>query len=270
MTFATLGLVTLTGCQSPEQARPGICVSISGEELACDAFTGYLSSQLGEGEGSLDDAALSSLFDQYLDGELLIRLAVERGLVEEPVDERRAVAFLFRDARFDPSERELRAYYEAHRSDFDRPARVHLRVILVPERDQAEEALAALEDGNFAEVAARFSQGPTAHLGGDQGWLSEEDLSGLFGDVIFELEVDEISPIVKADFGYQIFQVTDRQEATEMPFEDAEPLIREALQARFMDEQLASLLAEARGRYNVRVLRGNLSFDYVGLYGDDA
>ncbi|MEO1086340.1 MAG: hypothetical protein AAFY88_19055, partial [Acidobacteriota bacterium] len=76
--------------------------------------------------------------------------------------------------------------------------------------------------------------------------------------------------IVKADFGYQIFQVTDRQEATVMPFEDAEPLIRKALQARFMDEQLASLLAEARGRYNVRVLRGNLSFDYDGLYGGDA
>ncbi|MEO1370725.1 MAG: hypothetical protein AAFX50_26375, partial [Acidobacteriota bacterium] len=63
-TVAALGLVTVAGCQSPEQARPGICLSISGEELACDAFRGYLSSQLGEGEGSLDDAALSSLFDQ--------------------------------------------------------------------------------------------------------------------------------------------------------------------------------------------------------------
>lgn len=178
-TVAALGLATLAGCQSPEQARPGICVTISGEELPCENFEGYLSSQLGEGGNSLGDAALSSLFDQFLDGELLIRLAVERGLVEEPVDERRAIAFLFRDARFEPSERELRAYFQAHRSDFDRPARVHLRLILVPERDQAEEAIAALEDGDFAEVAARFSQGPTAHLGGDQGWLSEEDLSGL-------------------------------------------------------------------------------------------
>ncbi|MEM1178619.1 MAG: peptidylprolyl isomerase [Acidobacteriota bacterium] len=264
------GLAVVGGCKPPERAEPGVCVSISGEKLRCEAFDRYLASQLGQGVGNLDDAAFSGLFDQFLDGELLIRLAVERGLVEGPVDQRRAMAYLFRDARFDPSERELRAYFEAHRSDFDRPARVHLRLILVDERNLAEQALAALQDADFVEVAAQFSQGPTAHLGGDQGWLSEEDLSGLFGDVIFNLDINEVSEIVKADFGYQIFQVSDRQEATVMPFEDAEPLIREALQARFMDEQLASLLAEARERYNVRVFRGNFSFDYAGLYGADA
>lgn len=261
-----LALTVAAGCRNPESSNPGICVTISGEMVPYTTFEEYLSSQLGQGESDLGDAALTGLFDQFLDGELLVRLAVERGLVEEPVDEGRALAYLFRDARFEPSEREMRAYFTAHQRDFKRSAQVHLRLILVQEPEIAEQALAALKEEDFAEVAARFSQGPTAHLGGDQGWLSKEDLSGLFGDVIFDLDVNEVSEIVKADFGYQIFQVVDRQGATVMLFEEAEPLIRQELLARFMDEQLASLLAEARERYNVRVLRGNLPFDYAGTY----
>jgi len=257
-----------TCCESQERAHPDIAVTISGEMVPYADVDAYLTSQLGDQRSDLDDTALSSLFDQYLDGQLLIRLAVERGLVEGPVDERRALAFLLQNAsaRFEPSEAELRAYYSAHENDFAQPERVHLRVILVHEPEIAEEALEALEGEDFAAVAARFSQGPTAHLGGDQGWLSRDDLSGLFGEVIFDLEVNEISEIVEADFGYQIFQVTERRPATAMPFEEAEPQIRQRLRDRFLDQQLASLLHEARERYNVRVLDGNLPFDYQGPY----
>lgn len=268
LALGVLLLVAFSGCESQERANPGIAVTISGERVAYVEFAQYLTDQLGDQQSEFDDAALSSLFDQYLDGQLLTRLAVERGLVEGPVSERRALAFLLQGAasRFEPREAELRAFFAAHQEEFERPERVRLRVILVDEPEIAEEALAALAEQDFAAVAARFSQGPTAHLGGDQGWLSRDDLAGLFGEVIFELEEDETSEIVKADFGYQIFQVTERRQATVMPFEQAEPSIRQSLRDRFLDEQLAALLHEARERYNVRVLDGNLPFDYRGAY----
>ena len=266
VSLIALLLLAVPGCESPERAHPDVAVTISGEMVPYVDFAQYLRHQLGDQQSGIDDEALSSLFDQYLDGQLLTRLAVERGLVEGEINERRAVAFLLQSAFFDPSEAELRAYFAAHKQEFERPESVRLRVILTHEAENAEAALSALENEDFAEVAARFSQGPTAHLGGDQGWLSREDLADVFGEVIFQLEENEISRIVKADFGFQIFQVTERQPASVVPFEEAETTIRERLQDRFLDEQLASLLHEARERYNVRVLDGNLPFDYDGAY----
>ena len=265
--FLLLALVA--GCDGVETVRPDVAVSISGEQVPYTDFEAFLAQQLG-GELDLGAAALSGLFDQFLDEQLLVRLAVERGLLEQPVDERRAVAYLLRDFRYQPSERELRAYFTAHRSDFARPERVHLRLILVPDRGTAEQAFAALEGEDFAEVAARFSQGPTAHLGGDQGLLAREDLAGRYAEIVFALDAGEVSEIVEADYGFQIFQVTERLPASVMSFEEAEPVIRRELDGRRLDEQLASLLAEARERYNVRVFRGNLPFDYRGAYGQGA
>ncbi|MEM6793814.1 MAG: peptidyl-prolyl cis-trans isomerase [Acidobacteriota bacterium] len=264
------GALSLLACGGARSANPGLAVSISGEQLPYSDFEKYLRTQLDSRALDLDDAALSGLFDQYLEGQLLTRMAEERGLIEGPLDSRRAAAFLLRDLRFEPGETELRAYYAAHRSDFASPKQVRLRLILVPERELAEQALEALYDQDFAEVAARFSQGPTAHLGGDQGLLAREDLPARFADIIFALPTDGVSEIVQADYGYQIFQVTERRPALSMSFEEALPRIRRELLDRHIDEQLAALLEEARERYNVRIYRSNLPFAYRSPADADA
>ncbi|MCG8462404.1 MAG: peptidyl-prolyl cis-trans isomerase [Holophagales bacterium] len=258
---------TLAACARAPRVPTDAAVSIDGEEIPYSQFESFVRQQVDQDGLELDTVGLSTLFDQFLDEQLLVRLAIERGLVEGEVDERRALAFLLRDSRRHWSDMEIEAYYRSHRQHFERPEQVRLRQILVHEQATAEEALAALAAGeSFEEVAARFSQGPTAHLGGDQGTLSRDDLVPKFGELLFELEPGATTGIVEADYGLQIFQVVERLPATVVPLEQAEPEIHRQLERGHLDEQVETLRAEARERYNVTVFRPNIPFDYRGSH----
>lgn len=254
--------------EEPQGDRPA--VTIDGEKIEYDQVHSYVLESLSVDTAGLEevsDEVKTALFDQFLDAELLIRLATERGLVEGEVDETRATLFLLRDTGTEPSDREIETYYLNRRRQFEKPERVRLRQILVEDRSQALEAQSALRGGEpFAEVAARFSQGPTAHLGGDQGLLAKQDLPAKFVDLIFSLQPGEVSGIMDSDYGFQIFQVEERLAAEAPTLDEVKPSIREALQRRAVDEQMAALMAEARERYRVVLYPDHIPFDYQGSY----
>ena len=258
----------LTACKQPPSIGADIAVSIHGEQIHYDAFEGYLRDNVDSADTALDSDVRSKLFDQFLDEQLLVRLAVERGMVEPGVEQRGAVEFLLRAVpRESWTETQVRAYYEAHQDAFSRSEEVHLRQILVAEREvveQARDAIAAGED--FAQVAARFSQEPTSQLGGDQGRLAREDLPVAYADTIFDLSAGEVTEIITADYGFHLFQVVERYPAEVAPLEDVEAEIRQALESQRVDDIITGFIDEARERYNVIVFPSNVPFDYQGDY----
>ena len=189
-------------------------------------------------------------------------------MVEPGVELREAVELVLNEfPRTGWTDSQLRAYYEAHKDEFRHPEEVHLRQILVADREAAEQARDAIAGGeDFAQVAARFSQEPNAQLGGDQGRLAREDLPTTFADTIFGLGAGEVTDIVTADYGFHIFQVVERYPAELQPFEDVENTIRQALERQRVDEIVAGFIDEARERYNVVVFPSNIPFDYQGDY----
>ena len=285
--LALLGLVGWTaGCGAPPAISADVAASIDGEEIHYRQFESYLREQ-GDEELALQGIVQSRLFDQFLDEQLLIRLAIERGLVERDaegrdpashdpdqapadagVDQRRAVSFLLRGSlRQDWPREQVEAYYQAHLMDFRRPEEIHLRQILVHEREQAEQALRELDAGqDFAQVAARFSQGPKAHLGGDQGRLGLEDLPSEFNEEVFALPAGEFSEILEADYGFLIFQVLERFAAVSYGLDEVWTEIEQSLRRQQIDEMVAGFIEEAKGRYNVVVFPNNFPFEYRGSY----
>jgi parvulin-like peptidyl-prolyl isomerase len=166
------------------------------------------------------------------------------------------------------SEEEVREAYTANLERYRRPEQVHLRQILTSDLETAQQAQAALVRGQaFEQVAARFSQGPMAAKGGDQGRLGKEDLPVEFAEMIFALEEGRVSGIVKADYGFHIFQVLAQHPAEITSFEEAAPGIRRELELQIADERMRRFLAEARERYNVKIYENNLPFEYRGAYG---
>ncbi len=279
----------VAGCNRQLATSADVAATIDGEEIHYLQFESYLRDQADwhaqpGSDMSFESGVQSRIFDQFIDGQLLIRLAVERGLarapeIRESVDdagpfgepgaaERKALTLLLRDrAEQTWDEAEIATYYEEHLGDFQRPEQVHLRQILVEERSRAEAAKQALDRGeDFAEVAARFSQGPKAHFGGDQGRLARDDLPADFREQIFALEPGEISNIVTAYYGFLIFQVVERFDALTQPFEDVAAEIRQELARRHIDQLAEELLREARERYTVTVFPDNFPFEYQGAY----
>ncbi len=275
------GVPALSGCRRPTPPAPDAVARIDRDELRYPQFRGYVSEVVGDSEGLLASDVLSALFDQFLDEQLLEHMAVERNLAPpEPARNvaatepagwrgRREVDALLAAEVSEPSDAEIAAYYQAHAADFARPERVRLRQILVEKRSDAERALGALAGGaDFARVAQRYSRDPSAERGGDQGELSASDLPASFVDLIFRLQPGEVSEVVAADYGFHIFQVTERFPAEVMPLERALPEIRRRLRRERADLRLVELVTEARHRYNVELYARNLPFDYRGAYRD--
>ncbi len=266
-----LGLLTLVlaACHRAPSPAPDAVAEIAGEEIRYERFSAYLSRADGEADARLSSEVLSALFDQFLDEQLLARLAADRGLVAaaDRAEPRRAVEALLRDAAA-PSDAEVAAYYAAHRDDFARPERVRLRQILVESRATAERAWRQIAAGaDFAEVARRLAKSRTgAGAAGLGGELSRADLPAAYADLLFALPPGGVSRVIPAPYGYHIFQVVAHLPSEVAPLSHVTPEIRARLARQAADRRLAALVREGRKRYHVEVYARNLPFDYEGTY----
>lgn len=125
----------------------------------------------------------------------------------------------------------LQRYYDAHREEFARPKKVHLYDIVTLTLEAAyaaRERLAAGEE--FSAVASDVSHDPTAKKGGDRGWITREDvLCANVSDVIFAMEMGEVSDPVPCEDHCHVFYAAGVKPRELLSFEAARPEIIRAL-----------------------------------------
>lgn len=70
-----------------------------------------------------------------------------------------------------------------------------------------------MEDGeDFAELASKYSDDfGSARIGGNLGWTKRGKFVPEFEAAAYKLDVDEISPVIRSDFGYHIIQLLGRR-----------------------------------------------------------
>jgi hypothetical protein len=265
----SLLLLLALACRRAEPLAPDVAAQIGGQDVRYSEFEEYMKRTADDSDGVLGSDVLSQLFDQFLDEKVLVRMAADRKLL--PAGKggpREAMDALLADGlKKEATDREVAAWYEAHRQEFVRPERVRLRQILTEDRATAERAAQEIAAGSdFAEVARRLSRDPSAGTGGDQGELSRDNLPPAFADVIFSLEPGEVSKVVPAEYGFHLFQVVQRIPAGVVPLEEAREEVRERLRQEQADRLLAELVRQGRTQYNVVVHRRNLPFNYQGSY----
>ncbi|MFQ5526571.1 MAG: peptidylprolyl isomerase [Thermoanaerobaculia bacterium] len=249
----------------PGAPAADVAAQLGDQAVPYAEFEAYLAINAIAGAPSLESEVLSGLFDQFLEELALKRLALEEGVAGGGT--RAGVARLVEEATPAVARPEIEAYYRANRDRFQEPERVRVRQILVEDRATAELAARDLAAGApFEDVAGELSQGPRAKLGGDQGVLSRDDLPPDLAAQIFELEPGEVSEIISADYGFHIFQISERLAAKEAPLSAAESEIVEELREQKQRDAVATLLERATKRYNVRVYSRNLPFRYQGHF----
>lgn len=118
------------------------------------------------------------------------------------------------------SDGEIRAYYDAHRDDFERPRTAVFTVAYLPtapgERDRltvlahAQELRERLAAGGDFAAAARAESADTgsARQGGNLGTVRHGQMVAAFDSAVWALPVNEISQPVQTQFGYHLLQVT--------------------------------------------------------------
>jgi peptidyl-prolyl cis-trans isomerase C len=163
-------------------------------------------------------------------------------LVDQVVGERNRV-----------SDQAIDAYYAEHRADFDRPAQVRARQIVVADRAEGELVLASLRKGEaFTELAKRHSLSPEAERGGDLGFFGRDEMPPEFS-AVFALQVGALSPLVKSDYGYHLFLVEAQRPATRLSRQEAEREIRTLLETDRRETLYQEWLQELRGKAAIEV-----------------
>ncbi|MBI2798265.1 peptidylprolyl isomerase [Candidatus Saccharibacteria bacterium] len=80
-----------------------------------------------------------------------------------------------------------------------------------PAQAQAQDILKQAQGGaDFAELAKKYSQDGSAANGGDLGFFGKGQMDPEFEKAAFSLEKDQVSGVVKTQYGYHIIKVTDK------------------------------------------------------------
>ena len=161
--------------------------------------------------------------------------------------------------RFEPSEqisqKEIEEYYQANRDDkFHHPKEVKLRYISVklePGADAAQKKTVqtraegivkeARSGKDFADLAKRFSEDPTASKGGDLGWIAAGQLPAPIEKTIFALAKGAVSDPVETPAGFQIFKAEDLKEEKTESLKEATPEIIKSLKVERAKKEAAKI-----------------------------
>lgn len=131
----------------------------------------------------------------------------------------------------------------------------HILIDLTPDRDDdqarrlAEQLRGRLEAGeSFAALAQEFSgDRGSAMNGGELGWVRPGQTVPAFEEALTQLEIGEVSPPVRSQFGYHLIQVEERRQQ-DVSGEARRDQIRQALFQRKANEELEVWLQEIRSQ----------------------
>lgn len=159
------------------------------------------------------------------------------------------------------SDAELRAAYDARKSQYTEEEKIHARHILIrvpanaPEADvkKAESEIKALEarirgGEDFSEVA-KSGQDGTAEQGGDLGWFTAGQMVPEFSKAAFALKDGEVSAPVRTQFGFHLIKKEGHQDAVTHSFDEVKDSLRADLATeaagRGLEEKADAVLAQA-------------------------
>ena len=160
-------------------------------------------------------------------------------------------------------------YYEAHKAEFTQPEQVRLSEILIPAGETASasdlaQAEAKANDvkskvvagGDFADLAKKFSGGPSAAQGGELGQFKRGALAKVLEDQTFGLKVGESTAPIRTRQGFVILKVTGHDVEGPAPMTAVEPQIQEALYMQAMQPALRAYLTRLREESYIDVQPG--------------
>jgi peptidyl-prolyl cis-trans isomerase SurA len=181
---------------------------------------------------------------------------------------------------------EVKKFYEQHRAEMEQPEQVRLSEILIapktpakpapsadakpepPSEAETEAALAAAQakaqdlldqihkGAKFADLAKKYSDGPSAKDGGDLSYFKRGTLSKELEDKVFALKAGEVTDVIRTKQGYVILQAVEHQKAGIPTLKEVEPRIQDALYMQKLQPALRTYLTTLREEAYIDIKTG--------------
>jgi peptidyl-prolyl cis-trans isomerase SurA len=160
-----------------------------------------------EKEG-LTEEKLRSKYRQELNSQLLAMKLVERDV----------------RSKIKVTDQDVDSFYADRKQDLPKkPAEVTLAQIVIlaqadsavekEARDKAQQILDSIKVGHsFEQLAAEYSDDPSAENGGDVGFVKKGDFEGDFEKAALALKPGQVSGLIRTRFGYHIIKLVEKDE----------------------------------------------------------
>jgi peptidyl-prolyl cis-trans isomerase C len=208
-------------------------------------------------------AELQGLIDERIDEEILAREAVRLGLEQDDVIVRRRLAqkmaFISEDLTVvaEPTDAELRGYFEANRSAYVSPDLYAFRHVFFSPATRGDEAQRDAE-----QSLQRLAQGADANTIGDPFMLQREfadisqadlarDFGPAFANALPAATLGAWSGPVASAFGFHLVRVESRVSAVATQFDQVRDRVREDYVAQRRKDANAAERRALRNRYRV-------------------
>jgi peptidyl-prolyl cis-trans isomerase SurA len=166
------------------------------------------------------------------------------------------------------TDKEIQAFYNAHKADFVREEKVYLSEILISTDGKDAAGMAAAEKKatqlsadaskgqRFADLARDNSDASTAKDGGALGGYKKGDLNKAIEDAVWDLPRGAVTKPIKIQTGYEIFKVEDHTKAGLAPLADVKSEIENALYGPKMQPQVREYLTRLRTQAFLQIKPG--------------
>jgi peptidyl-prolyl cis-trans isomerase C len=158
-----------------------------------------------------------------------------------------------------PNDQQVRAFFDEHRAEMNRPEQIQARHILikVPQNADAATVEAArlrleqirvqiAQGADFANVAKAHSEDDSASTGGDLGYFARGRMLPEFETAAFALKPGQLSEAVRTPLGWHLIYLQNHQEATDVTQEQGLETVRVYLARQQQAQARRDVLARLR------------------------
>jgi len=254
----SISLIALLTTVTPVKAADPVVAEVDGHKFTYSQVMELKDSLPKQYQSAPEDKIFPILVNQIVDTYLIEKAAKKTGL-ENKEEIKKAIekakegiisqAYLLDKVKDTITDASIKAKYDEVVKSFPKEKEVHLRHILVDNKETAQAIIKALKNGaDFKKLAQTKSKDGTAKEGGDLGYFRKSELPKELAEAAFALKLGTYSQEpVKTDFGWHVLMVEDVRDAVPPKFEE----IKNELKALMTQEAVVAVVKDLRSQAKI-------------------
>ncbi len=154
------------------------------------------------------------------------------------------------------TDEDAKKYYADNKTKFKDPEKIKVFHVLLDNEADAKDVLAKLKaGGDFAALAKERSKCPSKEKGGELGLITKGQTVPEFEQAAFALQLNQLSEVVKTQFGYHIIKVTEKVPEKELSYDEVKDRLKQMLLSEKQKKRFEALLKDLRDKNKVTVYK---------------
>jgi len=256
--YLTLAIVValLTTIMMPT-ARADALAKVDGFEVTEDLFSAFATGRVRKPVADLSPEERQQLSEELIRLVVIGSEARKKKVQNDPAVSAQlklqeysllAQAFLQRHVTENPvSEAQMKALYDSKYGSQPQ-TEFKARHILVESPETAIQIIDELSGGgDFVELAAKYSTGPSAKSGGDLGWFTKQQMVPEFGNAVLEMSTGTYSKKpVQTQYGWHVIQKEGERETPAPELAAVSQELQRELQQNLVEDLINNLRQKAK------------------------